>query len=250
MIRLKETEPDEVTSELSEKDMENLQERLFILQNKAFEAKIANIFLIEGWSSSGRGEILQVLTERLDPKKFKVHSPFVHQSEDKNFPFLRSFWQVLPRFGESLFYLNSYLGRLAFLKNEDKIEKEDYEDTILSVLNTERMLSKDRLYFHKFFLHISEKEQSKRLGKSKKNKRTWELSSYDKDQSKHYSKYRKTFESLMNSSHSDICPWIVISADDSEKAKAQLLTTLVERLEKILNINSAEELKLLLGGKV
>ncbi|MGE8722536.1 hypothetical protein ACO2KH_14490 [Leptospira terpstrae] len=101
-------------------DLNDLQERFFLLQRESFKQKIAHIFLIEGFSSTGKGSILQSLTIRLDPRKFKVYSPYVHQSEDRGYPFLWNFWRVIPRYGEFLFYLNTYYSRLAYLRSEKK----------------------------------------------------------------------------------------------------------------------------------
>jgi polyphosphate kinase 2 (PPK2 family) len=247
MILLKEIAPIP-KDETNEEELETLQERLFILQKASYDKQIGHIFLIEGWSSSGKGELLKALTVRLDPRKFKVYSPYVNQSEDRGYPFLWNFWQYLPRFGESLFYLNSYYGRLIYLLGVDNLSKSDYNHRMLSVLNTERILTRDKVRFHKFFLHISEKEQAKRISKSKKDKRDWELSTLDKDQAKHYSRYRKFFERVMNESNTNLANWEVIPSDDLDAAKVHLLKTIIKRLENELKIDSAKELSLLSEG--
>jgi polyphosphate kinase 2 (PPK2 family) len=247
MIRLKEVAslPKKITSE---DELATLQEQLFILQKESYEKQIGHIFLLEGWSSSGRGELLKALTVRLDPRKFKVYSPFVHKSEDRGYPFLWNFWQYLPRFGESLFYLNTYYGRLVYLFGIEDLPPEEYNHRMLSILNTERILARDKVRFHKFFLHISEKEQAKRISKSKKEKRDWELSDIDKDQSKHYNKYRKFFEKVINESNTDLSSWEIIPCDDIVTAKTYLLKTIIQRLEYELKIDSAHELGLLAKG--
>ncbi len=232
----------------NEDELSTLQERLFILQKESFEKQIGHIFLLEGWSSSGRGELLKTLTVKLDPRKFKVYSPFVNKSEDRGYPFLWNFWQYLPRFGESLFYLNSYYGRLIYLLALEDLSADEYNHRMLSILNTERILTRDKMRFHKYFLHISEKEQTKRFQKSKKEKREWELSNMDKDQSKHYNKYRKIFERVLNESNTDSSSWEIIPCDDITTAKVYLLKSIIGRIEKDLGIDSALNLSLLAKG--
>jgi|GEM_PF-1883508 len=247
MIRLKDVLPLPV-KDTSDDELATLQEQLFILQKESYDKQIGHIFLLEGWSSSGRGELLKTLTVRLDPRKFKVYSPFVHKSEDRGYPFLWNFWQYLPRFGESLFYLNSYYGRLIYLLGIEGLGPDDYSHRMLSILNTERILTRDKMRFHKFFLHITEKEQTRRIAKSKREKRSWELSSIDKDQSKHYGKYRKLFERVMNESNTESSKWEIIPCDDISSAKIYLLKSIIFRLEQELKINSAEELSHLAKG--
>ncbi|TGL62685.1 polyphosphate kinase [Leptospira ognonensis] len=247
MIRLKDIQP-LPKRESSEDEIATLQEQIFILQKESYDKQIGHIFLLEGWSSSGRGELLKALTVRLDPRKFKVYSPFVHKSEDRGYPFLWNFWQYLPRFGESLFYLNTYYGRLIYLLAFEGLDPKEYSHRMLSILNTERILTRDKIRFHKFFLHISEKELSKRIEKSRKEKRDWELSDIDKDQSKHYHKYRKRFEVVLNESNTASSSWEIIPCDDVASAKIYLLKCIIERMEAELKIDSAKELSLLAKG--
>ncbi len=247
MIRLKDLIPLNKTKE-SEKELETFQEQLFILQKESFEQQLSHIFIIEGWSSSGKGELLKMLTTRLDPRKFKVHSPFVNQSVDRGYPFLWNFWQYLPRFGESLFYLNSYYGRLIYLLSVGKLSKSEYNQRILAIINAESILKSDKVRFHKFFLHITESEQKKRLKQSKKEKREWELSELDKDQVKHYSRYCKVFERVLNDSNTEMSTWEIIPADDLSSAKIHLIKKIITRLEKELKVDSAKELSLLAKG--
>ncbi|MDF3818714.1 polyphosphate kinase [Leptospira sp. 96542] len=223
-------------------DIASLQERFFLLQKESFEQKIGHIFLIEGWASSGKGKLLQVLTERLDPRKFKVHSPYVHLSEDRGYPFLWNFWKVLPRFGEVLFYLNSYYSRLSFLKSQKEISEFEVNQRLLSILNTERILSKDKIYIHKFFMHLSKKEQKRRLEDSKDKKKLWELSPFDKDQGKHYNRYFEIFDSILEISNTEDSPWVVLPADKKEEARIFILESIIKRMESILSFNSNEVL--------
>ncbi|BDA78596.1 hypothetical protein LPTSP3_g15260 [Leptospira kobayashii] len=245
MISLKDTASLSDKFLVSDEELERLQERLFLLQTRSFDKGIAHIFIIEGWSSSGRGELLKTLTVRLDPKKFKVHSPDLQASEGNEFPFLWKFWQILPRFGESLFYLNSYYGKMIYLLAKKKIKKREYQENLKYVLNTEAMLSLEKVRFHKFFFHLNPKEQKKRFSESKKEKRNWELSSYDKDQFKNYSRYRKLFEECLSDTHTEISPWTIIEADDLSKAKTKLLFSLIESMESILEMDSDAERSLL-----
>lgn len=224
-------------------DLNDLQERFFLLQRESFKQKIAHIFLIEGFSSTGKGSILQSLTIRLDPRKFKVYSPYVHQSEDRGYPFLWNFWRVVPRYGEFLFYLNTYYSRLAYLRSEKKINLSEYDHRLLSILNTERILSKDKIIVHKFFLHISKKDQKKRLEDSKKKKKEWELSAFDKDQGEHYKRYFEIFDSILTASRTIDSPWQIITSDKKEDTKLLVFEAIIERLERILKYDSQNALQ-------
>ncbi|XDD48205.1 polyphosphate kinase [Leptospira sp. WS39.C2] len=228
--------------------IETLQERFFLLQRESANQKIAHIFILEGFASTGKGSILQDLTIRLDPRKFKVYSPYVDQSEDRGFPFLWNFWKVLPRYGEFLFYLNTYYSRLAYLRSQKKISLSEYDQRLLSILNTERILSKDKIIIHKFFLHLSKKEQKKRLLEAKKKKKNWELSAYDKDQREHYKRYAEIFDSILSSSRTIDSPWLIISSDKKDNTKLLVFEAILKRLEHTLNYDSKSNLQMIQRG--
>lgn len=221
-------------------DLEELQERFFLLQSESYKLGLAHVFILEGWASSGKGSILQNLTVRLDPRKFKVYSPYVHRSEDRGYPFLWNFWKVVPRYGEMLFYLNTYYSRLAYLQSKGKISKLEYKQRLVSILNTERILSKDKILVHKFFIHLSKKEQKKRFKDSKLSKREWEVSPYDKDQWKNYDLYENIYKSMLVASETRESPWQIIHNDKKEEVKLLIFESIIEKLESALGINSKE----------
>ncbi|WP_269155415.1 polyphosphate kinase [Leptospira mtsangambouensis] len=243
MVVVLERHPTNQVPKYSISDLTDLQERFFLLQRESAKQKIAHIFLIEGFASTGKGSILQSLTIRLDPRKFKVYSPYVDQSEDRGYPFLWNFWRVVPRYGEFLFYLNTYYSRLAYLRSEKKINLAEYDHRLLSILNTERILSKDKIIVHKFFLHISKKDQKKRLEDSKKKKKEWELSRFDKDQGEHYNRYFDIFDSILSSSRTIDSPWQIISCDKKDDTKLLVFEAILERLERILEFDSRSALQ-------
>ncbi|TGL23642.1 polyphosphate kinase [Leptospira bourretii] len=243
MVVVLERHPTNQVPKYSISDLTDLQERFFLLQRESAKQQIAHIFLIEGFASTGKGSILQSLTIRLDPRKFKVYSPYVDQSEDRGYPFLWNFWRVVPRYGEFLFYLNTYYSRLAYLRSEKKINLAEYDHRLLSILNTERILSKDKIIVHKFFLHISKKDQKKRLEDSRKKKKEWELSRFDKDQGEHYNRYFDIFDSILSSSRTIDSPWQIISCDKKDDTKLLVFEAILERLERILEFDSRSALQ-------
>lgn len=140
-----------------------------------------------------------------------------------------------------LFYLNTYYSRLAYLRSE-KINLAEYDHRLLSILNTERILSKDKIIVHKFFLHISKKDQKKRLEDSKE-KKEWELSRFDKDQGEHYNRYFDIFDSILSSSRTIDSPWQIISCDKKDDTKLLVFEAILERLERILEFDSRSALQ-------
>ena len=55
------------------KAMDPLQEKLRGLQYATKEAEVPVIICLEGWDTAGKGMVIKKLTEKLDPRLFRVH---------------------------------------------------------------------------------------------------------------------------------------------------------------------------------
>ena len=51
-----------------------LQDRLFDLEHAVFQTRIPVMVVLEGWGASGKGGVVQVLAERMDPRGFHAYS--------------------------------------------------------------------------------------------------------------------------------------------------------------------------------
>jgi len=51
-----------------------LQRRLYDLEKTCWDHKIPSIVVFEGWDAAGKGSAISTLTQRLDPRGFKVYS--------------------------------------------------------------------------------------------------------------------------------------------------------------------------------
>lgn len=225
-----------------------LQERFFLLQRQAMRIGRAYLFLLEGWAQTGKGKTIQELTERLDPRKYKVHSPFLHESVDKGYPFLKSFWNSLPRYGEFSFFVNTYYGRLAFLRACEKISEQEFEDRMTSILNTERLLTKDNYSIIKFFFSISKKEFKKRLEIAEKKGKTWQSTASDLSQWKNYDRYQNIFSEFLKKTNAKNSPWIIVEENESIGQTEFILQAILDRMDKDLDYDSKRALQLVTAG--
>jgi len=55
------------------KQMPGLQRRLYDLETTAWKAGIPSVILFEGWDAAGKGTTITTLTQRLDPRGFKLY---------------------------------------------------------------------------------------------------------------------------------------------------------------------------------
>jgi len=200
-----------------------LGERLSVLQQKLRESKIPVIIVFEGWGASGKGSQIGKMILNLDPRGFEVITTNEPSEEDERFPFLNKFWLKVPQRGEIAIF--------------DKSWYHDYLETKKDNINTfERQLTDDGYLIVKFFLHIDGKEQKNRLDElSAKKNSAWRVNDYDLQQNKHYNKFYKKFDAMLEDTNTDNAPWNAISGMDKNVALYSILGILVKNIEEKLN---------------
>ncbi|MCX8000268.1 MAG: hypothetical protein N3A69_15170, partial [Leptospiraceae bacterium] len=113
---------------------------------------------------------------------------------------------------------------------------------IRSIQNFEEVITDDKYLLFKFFLHISEKEQKKRIKKAKKDGKNWIITKSDLKEAKHYREIRAYYEEFIELTHTPKAPWEIVPAVDKYFARIHVMEKLIEALEKRLRFNSAEML--------
>lgn len=213
-----------------------LRERLGELQRKARDAGIPVLVLFEGWDASGKGTLMNELILPLDPRGFRVH--YVHSDEDnpleRFWPPMRGFWEITPARGQIGIYSRSWYRLVTDHPDADK-NGELYEN----ISSFERQLAQDGNLIIKFFLHISRKEQRRRLRKlDEKKSRSRRVSEKEWEQNEHYKEAALLIENIIQNTDRAYAPWTIVEAEDRRYASIKILTTVIRGIEKALEMKA------------
>ncbi|HOL20456.1 MAG TPA: phosphate--AMP phosphotransferase, partial [Candidatus Hydrogenedens sp.] len=77
-------------------------------QRELREKGISTVVLVEGWDTSGKGTLLNRLLLNLDPRGYWVHNIAKTTREERLRPYLWSFWNRLPKYGDIAFFNHSW----------------------------------------------------------------------------------------------------------------------------------------------
>ena len=169
-----------LTKEEFKKKAPPLREKLRRLQYECKDAEIPIIIVFEGWDAAGKGRIISRLLERIDPRGFKVHPARPPTTEEEAKPFLWRHWVRLPQDGEIALFDRSWYGRVLIERVAKMVPKKVWQRAFEEISQFERQLAEDGAVIVKFFLHISKKEQRRRLKKLEKDKfQSWRVTKWD-----------------------------------------------------------------------
>ena len=220
----------------------DIQERLYLLFSEANNQGLGTVVVIEGFSTSGKGALMKAITARLDPRKVRAHSVELENPIYNGFPLLYQFWEKLAAYGELTIFEGSWYRQVVMGRFYGFVSAKNYTKYIRSIQNFEEVITDDKYLLFKFFLHISEKEQKRRIKKARKEGKTWVISKSDLKEAKHYKEIRSYYEEFIELTHTPKTPWVIVSAKDKYFARIHVMEKLIESLEKRLQFNSAEML--------
>jgi len=229
----------DLTKKLPKKEykvqMPVLRNRLYDLQKTCWDAKIPSIILFEGWDAAGKGTTINILTQRLDPRGFKLHAIQAPRTYETHMPWLWRFWLKLPNYGEMGIFDRSWYGRVGVERVEEFTPEEQWRKGYRDIVDFERMLADDGVVIIKFFLHISKAEQSARFKKLEKDPlESWHVQPEDWEHHKKYDQYLIAYEEMFERTDTEWGPWTIVESTDRRWARVKIFQTINFRLEDAL----------------
>ena len=217
--------------------MDVLGERLGLVQRLAREAKKPIIIVFEGWRGARRSAIINTMMQQMDARGFDVYSTVRMNEEEHKQPFFTFFWQHLPALGNIAVYHRSWY----YLKTANEVNcKEGNANCCQNIsydhINTfEKMLTDDNYIILKYFLHLSPEQQKENIAKNAKTLgKAWRDVSPAIDESDKYEEYLERYEKMLEATDKVNAPWHLIAADDRRSAEIEIITSIVETVERAI----------------
>jgi polyphosphate kinase 2 (PPK2 family) len=213
-----------------------LRNRLYDLQKACWDANVPSVILFEGWDAAGKGTSINLLTQRLDPRGFKLHAVQEARTYEKHMPWLWRFWLKLPNYGEMAIFDRSWYGRVLVERVEELTPEEEWRKAYRDIVNFERTIADDGYVVTKFFLHISKKEQKKRFKKLEKDPlESWHVQPEDWEHHRKYGAYLLAIEEMLERTETEWGPWTIVEATNRRWTRVKIFQTIIGRLEETLD---------------
>jgi polyphosphate kinase 2 (PPK2 family) len=209
-----------------------LQRRLYDLEKACWDQRISSIVLFEGWDAAGKGGTIGALTQRLDPRGFKMYAVNPPRTYEQARPWLWRFWLKAPNRGEMTIFDRSWYMRVLDDRVEGAAPEDVWRAAYRDIIEFERMLADDGTVILKFFLHISRKEQKDRFQEILEDPlEAWRVSDDDWARHKKYDRYLEAVEEMLELTESEYAPWTIVEATSRWWARHKVFTTIIAALE-------------------
>jgi polyphosphate kinase len=214
-----------------EKDLHELQIELLKLQNhiKATGQKV--LFIFEGRDAAGKGGTIKRIIEHLNPRGARIVALDKPSDTQKTQWYFQRYTQHLPSAGEMVFFDRSWYNRAGVEPVMGFCTKEEHQEFLNQVALFEQMLINSDIKLFKFYYSVSQKEQAKRFKKRLTDPlKQYKLSPVDLESQGRWEEYSKAKLSMLQASHTDTAPWVIIRSDDKKKARLNTIRHILSKL--------------------
>jgi polyphosphate:AMP phosphotransferase len=212
-----------------------LREQLRDLQLEVRAAGIPVVVLFEGWDAAGKGDAIAGLVYPLDPRGFKVHTTQAPSEEERLRPFLVRFWTRLPARGDFAFFDRSWYRRLLEDRLAGDVKGRGVPAVAAEIREFERQLADDGCVLVKMWLHVSKKEQQRRLKDIEADRyQRWRLGQTDWKRHGSYKKYAQAAEQMIELTSTAHAPWTLVEAEDHAYRRVKVQETVLAAVRAAL----------------
>ena len=213
-----------------------LRQELLEAQRKVRElAKFPVIIVFAGVNGAGKGEIINLLNAWMDPRWLVTHAYDLPSDEETERPEFWRFWRDLPATGRIGLFLSSWYSRPVLDRVHNQIAEAEFNNLLEKILKFEKALTDDGTLILKFWMHLSKKEQKKRLKELEKDALTrWRVKEVDWDNWRLYEKFEEAAERVIMKTSTGKSPWCIVEGSDRNFRSLTVGTIIRDEINKHL----------------
>lgn len=210
----------------------DLQQRVFGLEKACWDNGVSSIVVVEGWDGAGKGAAIAALTQRMDPRGFKLYPITKPSPEELRRPWLWRFWMKVPDKGDMVIFNHSWYYRVLDARVDREASEVQWRQGYRDIIEFERTLADSGVGIIKLFLHITRKDQKKRLRAIERDPlESWRVTPTDWDRHRRYDEYLAAIEDMLELTESEHAPWTIVEASSRWYARKKIFDTIIAALE-------------------
>lgn len=192
-----------------------LRTQLLMLQQQLRTQDCSVIILISGVDGGGKGEVINLLNEWLDPRFMRTNAYDSPSDEEQERPEFWRFWRTMPRQGTIGIYVGSWYSEPIAKRVYGKTNDAELQIKLTHINQLEQELADDGTLIIKCWLHLKKEQQKKRLKQLEKNPETaWQVTERDKMHLKMYDNFVAVAENVLTETSTATNPWLIIEGSD------------------------------------
>jgi AMP-polyphosphate phosphotransferase len=210
-----------------------LRTRLLKAQAALEQAGFSVIVLLNG--VGGMADTANRLSEWLDARYLTTEAWAPPTEDEREHPEYWRYWRWLPPVGRVGVFLGNWYTRPIVERAEGRSGRAAFAEDLARIAAFERTLTDDRTLIVKLWLHLSKRDQKRRLRALEADPGTrFRVGKHDWARLELYAKFRRASEQAIRETSHGHAPWSVIEAADARFRDLEVVKRLLEALERRL----------------
>ena len=208
-----------------------LQAELVALQEwvKRSGAKVCLVF--EGRDTAGKGGTIKRITERVSPRVFRVVALPAPTEREKSQMYIQRYLPHLPAAGEVIIFDRSWYNRAGVERVMGFCTPEETERFLRQVPEVERAIVDSGIILLKYWLEVSQDEQTRRLkARADDGRKIWKLSPMDLKSYSRWYDYSRARDAMFQATDTAWAPWWVARSDDKKAARLNIISHVLSQV--------------------
>jgi polyphosphate kinase 2 len=222
---------DKLSGKDYDKELEKLHGELVALQQWVVAEGYKVCIIFEGRDGAGKGGTIKAITERVSPRVFRVVALPAPTEREKSQMYLQRYVRHLPAAGEIVIFDRSWYNRAGVERVMGFTSDELVKKFLNDVPSVEKAIVDSGVKLLKYWLEVSEEEQTKRLtSRVDDPRKIWKLSPMDMKSYSRWYDYSRARDDMFAATDTGFAPWYVVRSDDKKKARLNMIRHLLSQI--------------------
>ena len=215
-----------------EKELKDLHVELVKLQEWVIAKGLKVVVIFEGRDGAGKGGVIKAITERVSPRVFRTVALPAPTDREKSQMYFQRYLPHFPAAGEVVIFDRSYYNRVGVERVMGFTDEHTVGRFLELVPIMEKIIVESGIILIKYWLEVSEEEQTKRLmQRIQDGRKTWKLSPMDLKSYGRWFDYSRARDDMFEKTDTPWAPWYVANSNDKKRVRLNLITHLLGRIK-------------------
>jgi PPK2 family polyphosphate:nucleotide phosphotransferase len=247
-FRLKDYGPADTNGVKSKRHAQTILDRrvglLSHMQEKLYaQDRWALLVILQALDAAGKDGVIKHVMSGVNPQGCSVSAFKAPSNEELSHDYLWRSHKTVPERGKIGLFNRSYYEEVLVVRvHPEDLGAEKLPDRLLTteiwderfadISAFERYLTRNGVVIRKFFLHVSKKEQKKRLLERLEDpNKNWKFSMADVQERSFWKNYQQAYEEMIRRTATKHSPWYVVPADNKWFTRLVVASAIIETLD-------------------
>ncbi|MGH8680788.1 MAG: polyphosphate kinase 2 [Burkholderiales bacterium] len=214
-----------------DKALAKLHVELVRLQEWVKHKGLKVCIVFEGRDGAGKGGTIKAITERVSPRVFRVVALPAPTEREKSQMYAQRYLPHLPAAGEVVILDRSWYNRAGVERVMGFCTEDEARRFLKGLPLVERTIVDSGVILIKYWLEVSEEEQTRRLeSRIDDGRKLWKLSPMDLKSYSRWYDYSRARDEMFKATDTDFAPWYVARSDDKRQARLNIISHLLSKI--------------------